>query len=216
MHYQEITPISREEADREFASGKPDRIREALFSITHHDSDWRWVQGQCLLYAKHESDEVRRAAAQCLGSLARIHGTLDLDIVLPVLSNLLKDAKVGGYAEDALSDIRIFLPVTREEAQRAFASNSPEIISDTLLRIIYHDSDWRWVQGQCLLYAKHESDEVRRAAAQCLGSLALNRGIIDSELVIPVLNELVKDSRTAKQAEEALSSIHLVMSQDSL
>jgi hypothetical protein len=43
-----------------------------------------------------------------LGHLARIHGEADLEKVLPLLEELTRDPVIGGRAEDALGDIRMF------------------------------------------------------------------------------------------------------------
>jgi hypothetical protein len=47
-------------------------------------------------------------AAICLGHLARIHGTLDLDVVEPALERVLRDPNTTGDVQDALDDIRVF------------------------------------------------------------------------------------------------------------
>jgi len=38
-----------------------------------------------------------------------MHGKLDLEIVIPVLDSMRDDEQVGGRAEDALDDIRMFI-----------------------------------------------------------------------------------------------------------
>lgn len=84
----------------------------ALLSLAFHDPDWRWVQEQCLHYAKHRSVAVRGQAALCLGHLARIHRALDLKVAMPVLRELASKPETRGQAADALSDIEIFIPKT--------------------------------------------------------------------------------------------------------
>ena len=107
--YQDVVPLSREEAAAAFATDEDAKVSEALVSITFHDPDWRWVQAHCLHFARHPSAAIRAVAATCLGHLARIHGLLDRDSVLPVLSQLAGDRETQGRAEDALEDIRRFL-----------------------------------------------------------------------------------------------------------
>ncbi len=50
-----------------------------------------------------------RVAATSIGHLARLHGLLDLDVIVPLLQELLHDPEIGGLAEDALADIRMFV-----------------------------------------------------------------------------------------------------------
>ncbi|MDE2510198.1 MAG: hypothetical protein KGL74_03660 [Elusimicrobia bacterium] len=104
--YEEMPPISRAEAAKAFKSDKTDDIVRALIRLALNDSDWRWVQGHCLSFLKHKDRWVRGAAAISLGHLARIHGQLDLDVVIPELERLSTDPKMDGKAQDALDDIR--------------------------------------------------------------------------------------------------------------
>ncbi len=109
MRYHQIPPISRDEAEATFAGDDPFAINEALLGITFYDDDWRWVQGHCLRLAHHPSSTVRSLAGLCFGHLARIHRDLDLEVVLPVLHELTQHPDTRGQAEDALSDIEMFL-----------------------------------------------------------------------------------------------------------
>lgn len=109
MRYQDVPPLSRDEAEAIFAGDDHAAIIDALLSITFHDPDWRWVQGHCLRLARHPSSSVRSLAGLCFGHLARIHRELDLDIVLPVLHELTRHPDTRGQAEDALDDIDTFL-----------------------------------------------------------------------------------------------------------
>ena len=109
MKYVVPVPIRRADAESQFASGNIDEICDALVRITYNESDWQWAQECCLRFAEHPDSGIRRVAANCIGDLARIHKCLDLDRVFPVLRKLLTDEKTIGYAEDALSDIHIFM-----------------------------------------------------------------------------------------------------------
>ena len=107
MTYREPQPISRSEAEHIFASGTADEIASALIDIAFHDPDWRWVQNKCLGFTSDDAPVVRQAAVTCLGHVARIHRTLDLETVLAVLNELSRDPAVT--TEDALDDIRMFI-----------------------------------------------------------------------------------------------------------
>ena len=106
--YEAIPPISRDEALRLLERGTPlDRSR-ALLGLALHDSDWRWVQNLSLDHLGDSDPAIRATAALALAHLARIHGKLDLETVLPALNSLKEDPVIGGRVEDALSDISIF------------------------------------------------------------------------------------------------------------
>jgi hypothetical protein len=109
MTYEAMHPISRDEAERMAASGDANAICRAIISLALFNDDWRWVQDWCLHLAEDERSQVRGCAATSLGHLARIRGVLDLERVIPVLEELTEDHEVGGIAEDALGDIRMFI-----------------------------------------------------------------------------------------------------------
>lgn len=109
MRFEEVIQIDREEAERALASGDARQICDALLRVTYHDPDWQWVQAKCIEFASQSSTSVQIPAVTCLGHLARIHGVLDLDKVLPVLKALESDPKVRGTVEDTLEDFEIFL-----------------------------------------------------------------------------------------------------------
>lgn len=109
MILDEVNPITRTDAEAGLTSGIPDKICDALIRITYHDPDWRWVQDVCLQLASHSDPQVSGLAVTCLGHLARIHGVLDMEKVLPTLSRLLDEPKISGRVADALDDINMYL-----------------------------------------------------------------------------------------------------------
>ncbi|MEW6182337.1 MAG: hypothetical protein AB1500_04060 [Bacillota bacterium] len=109
MRYEEVLPITPKEAEEAFKSKNPAEVCDALIRVTYYDPDWRWVQAQCLRFARHRNTDIRGLAATCIGHLARIHGVLNIELVLPVLQHLLKDPEVYGRAQDALDDIKTYL-----------------------------------------------------------------------------------------------------------
>jgi hypothetical protein len=108
MRYEEVSPISRARAQEDLASGDSTRAVLALLRSAFHDPDWRWVQGQCLFHLTRQDKSLQRMAAICLGHLARIHHTLDLDVVVPALEQVLRDPNIAAQVQDALDDIRVF------------------------------------------------------------------------------------------------------------
>lgn len=99
----------REVALDAFASLDPEKICRALVSVAFYDDDWRWVQDQCLHYLESENEYVACLAATCLGHVARIHGKIDRDRVIPVLHSKVNDSRVSGCISDALEDIGMFV-----------------------------------------------------------------------------------------------------------
>lgn len=109
MKYREVVQRDRAEIERLLRSTDKTDILDALLSAAYCDSDWRWVQNQCLTFLSHQDRNVRCLAATCLGHVARIHRKLDLDVVLARLAQLKVDPSIGSSVQDALDDIRFFL-----------------------------------------------------------------------------------------------------------
>ena len=111
MKYERIEPIDKTRAKKLLANGDRDAICLTLVSVAMFESDRRWAQAQCLRFAKHPDSFVRCVAATCLGHLARIHGAIDENDVVPVVRELLHDSdpETRGKAKDALSDFSTFL-----------------------------------------------------------------------------------------------------------
>lgn len=98
-------------------------------------------------------------------------------------------------------------PISREEAEAAFASSDPERITRALVGVAFHDSDWRWVQEKCLGFARDDVAAVRQIAVTCLGHVARVHRQIDLERVLPVLGELSRDPEV--QVDDALDDIQM-------
>lgn len=108
MEYREVPPARRDELQRALTGGDDDAVQEALVSLALHDPDGTWVQDQCLALMDHPSWQVRATALTCLGHVARLHGSIDVGRVLPVLRSALHDPRTAGYAEQAMDDIETF------------------------------------------------------------------------------------------------------------
>lgn len=109
MTYEELQPISRMEAERLLSSDDPDTVCRAIVSVALYDNDWPWVEALCIQLAHDPRPQVRGCAVTSIGHLARIHGALHLEEVLPLLEALVADPEIGGRAEDALGDIRSYV-----------------------------------------------------------------------------------------------------------
>jgi hypothetical protein len=111
MRYREVLPISRQEAEASLVSDDSDRVIGALLSLAYFDEDLRWVEAQCVRLATHSDEYVRGTVATCLMHLARIHGTLDWQLVGSPLEALRADRSewVSEQADAAIKDIHWYL-----------------------------------------------------------------------------------------------------------
>ena len=105
-----VDPIAmaRAEAQAALESGDPHVIAETIVSIAFHDPDAAWVEQTCRQMASHDDANVRCLAMTCLGHVARIHHHLDAES-LALLQRLIDDPVVGGYAQNALGDVEMFI-----------------------------------------------------------------------------------------------------------
>lgn len=108
MEYHNVLPLDKDSAQKIFASNDVDRICDAMVVIAFHEPDWKWVQDICLTFFMSDDPAVSGLAATCLGHVARIHGQLEKEKVLPLLYSRLSDPQIAGRIEDALDDIEMF------------------------------------------------------------------------------------------------------------
>ena len=115
LRYETLLPITRLEAEKALSSGDTAAKIYALLRSAHHDPDWRWVQDTCIEHALNADFELAYTATICFGHLARIHGALDLNKVMPVLTKLRKDPAHKGVVEDIIQEIRFFTSDRNDE-----------------------------------------------------------------------------------------------------
>jgi len=99
----------------------------------------------------------------------------------------------------------------RQDAEVAFSSNDVKMICSALVRVTYHDPDWKWVQSYCLLFGKHPASEIRGLSAVCIGHLVRIHGAIDEKLACSLLNELLEDPEVSGFAQDALDDIAIYL-----
>ncbi len=85
MQFDDVKLTSRQSAEVVFSSGNEDEICYALVSLAFHESDWLWVQNQCLYFLENGNKNIAGVAATCLGHLARIHRKIEKDKVMAAL-----------------------------------------------------------------------------------------------------------------------------------
>jgi hypothetical protein len=109
MQYEDLVPISREEAVLAFDNSDDTySICHSLLCVALHEDDWRWALPQVLRFVMHPNPEVRGVAVTCVGYLARIHRTIDVSQAVPMLEILREDPYCARRVRDALEDIRQF------------------------------------------------------------------------------------------------------------
>ncbi len=107
------------------------------------------------------------------------------------------------------------VPISKEEAQSAFQGEDSERICDALVRIAYHDPDWKWVQEQCIRFSRHADPDVRGLALTCFGHLARIHQKLDLLVVMPILEEALNDPIVGGRAGDALDDIEIYLQQES-
>ena len=98
-------------------------------------------------------------------------------------------------------------PRLRGDLEDALSSSDDNEICNALYSAAQHEADWRWSQQQCLKLLDHESLLVRSTALIALGEIALFRGCLDLEAVLPEIHRVAGDPALAPFAEDALDNI---------
>lgn len=124
MKYETIELLSKDQAERLFAKDDRETICRTLVRVTMFEPDRHWAQSQCLRFASHKDSFVRGVAATCLGHVARIHGVIDEDEVIPVVRQLLcdRDPQTRAIAEDTISDFSIYLRWNKRKIKKLLAA----------------------------------------------------------------------------------------------
>jgi hypothetical protein len=107
--YHEVLPISRNDAEIAFSSNDESKLGDALVGLAYYDPDWKRVQDICLDFVTSPFPNVRHLSIICLGHLARIHETLEMEKVMPLLESLRDSEEFGVTVEGTLEDIDIFI-----------------------------------------------------------------------------------------------------------
>jgi hypothetical protein len=101
----------------------------------------------------------------------------------------------------------VIQPRNREDLEVAFTSSDPNTVCDALYSAAQHEPDWRWSQTKCLEMLDHESLLVRSAALIALGEIALFRGHLDLETVLPQIQRFANDPALGPYVEDSLDNI---------
>jgi hypothetical protein len=80
-------------------------------------------------------------------------------------------------------------------------------IIDALQSALYFDSDWRWVQNQCLRFLDHPAKWVKWTAVYCLGAVAIRNKTIEADVVIPKLRTVTGDEEVQRAVRNSLALI---------
>lgn len=109
MKYKQPKPVSRDEASA-ILSGKSNEAKcRALVGLAFYDPDPAWLEELFLTHAQNENLDVAGVAITCLGHVARIHRSLNVTAVMPVLDELRRREPLVGRIEDAIEDFRLYL-----------------------------------------------------------------------------------------------------------
>jgi hypothetical protein len=93
------------EAERRLTSDDAASVASTLVLLAMNDPDWPWVQRRAEALASHPAVGVRQAVATALGTLAMIHGQLDVATAAPILLRLARDPEVAVEAADAIEQV---------------------------------------------------------------------------------------------------------------
>lgn len=109
MNYEELAPISRDEATEVFHRADDARsLCQSLVRVALHEDDWRWALDRITAFLLDPNPEVRGVAVASIGYLVRIHRAIDVSIALPKLHALECDPHVERRVRETLADIRQF------------------------------------------------------------------------------------------------------------
>ncbi len=102
-------------------------------------------------------------------------------------------------------------PRSRKELEAAFVSEDENAICNAMFSAAQHEPDWRWTQARLLGFLNHKSLKLRSVALMALGELALFRGHIDVEIVLPEVYRLKGEPALEPFLEQCIQDIKEVV-----
>src|SRR5690348_1213448 len=96
LKYEEMLPLSRDEALTDLASGDCDLVSRALVRLALNDPERAFVEDIIAEHLESPDAWVRGVAALCVSHVARIHGALDIARFVPMLERLKGDERTTG------------------------------------------------------------------------------------------------------------------------
>lgn len=91
--------------------------------------------------------------------------------------------------------------LSREEIERDLMSDDEYANSVALLSASMHDPDHEWVQSKCIDFLRTPSFNRRYAALVSLGHLVRLHGRLDTDTILPLLNDVEADPGLAYDVE---------------
>ncbi|WP_046226131.1 CPCC family cysteine-rich protein [Paenibacillus dauci] len=91
-------------------SDNPDTVVDGLLSLALNADDGAFAENMMTRYSQHDNENIRGIAILCFGHIARIHGVVHKERIIPLIQNALHDESsfVRGHAESAMEDIDRF------------------------------------------------------------------------------------------------------------
>ena len=108
--YEPIEELPITDVKAALASDDPLQIIRGLLSASNYADDWQWAQQISLDFLRNENDDVKSVCLTCLSDIARIHGILDREKVMPSLQALAEtDSPLAKEASEAIDEIEWYL-----------------------------------------------------------------------------------------------------------
>ncbi|WUR12178.1 hypothetical protein E7V67_021115 [[Empedobacter] haloabium] len=100
----------KDEIETLLKSSDSNVVIDALMYLCFNINDPDWAQEKCLDAIENGMNEdIRGLGITCIGHIARMHGKIDRQKVMPALERKLKDSALSGRAQDAMDDIETFV-----------------------------------------------------------------------------------------------------------
>lgn len=98
-------------------------------------------------------------------------------------------------------------PISRADAEAAFASGDGRKINLALIGLGLYDPDWEWVQTRAARFFSNADEIVVCGAILCVAHSARLAGRAETTTVLPALLELHADPRYTGRVQDALDDI---------
>lgn len=110
MKYEPVKYFSDDEVERILREGTYEECCILPISVGEYNGDWKYAQDVCLKLMERKEDKIKANAILGLSYIARNHGFLEKEKILPYIERELRNNKKFYYEiKYAIEDINLFM-----------------------------------------------------------------------------------------------------------
>jgi len=99
----------------------------------------------------------------------------------------------------------------RQKLLAGLSQTDTESLNQALMNVVVYEADRTYAESIITMFLTHSNPQVRAVAAAAIDYLVRTHGKINKPRIVPLIEELLKDTRTMVNAQSALTSINTLV-----